>query len=139
MLAAASSDDPKVMALKGGSAIRLLDAQGRGALILAQALRGQSSRGGLPQADVALFIIRADDEQPVSADRLRMLFGLTPAETRLAEHLARGINLSEISERLGLSRETCRSQLRSIFVKTRTNRQGELVAVILSAISIPLA
>ena len=139
LLAAASSDDRKATASKEGSAIRLLDAEGRSAALLAQALRGQSSRGGLPQADLALFLIRADDEQPISADRLRLLFGLTPAETRLAEQLARGMNLAEIGERLCLSRETCKSQLRSIFGKTRTNRQGELVAVLLSSISVPLA
>ncbi len=41
-----------------------------------------------------------------------------------------GAPLAEIAEECGISVSTARSQLASIFVKTRTRRQGEPVALL---------
>ncbi|MGX0934890.1 DNA-binding CsgD family transcriptional regulator [Cupriavidus metallidurans] len=57
---------------------------------------------------------------------LRDLYGLTPAETRLAALLTTGIGLPEASIQLGIKRETGRSQLKSIFTKTNTSTQAQL-------------
>jgi DNA-binding CsgD family transcriptional regulator len=57
---------------------------------------------------------------------LRDLFGLTPAETRLAALLISGIGLPDASIQLGIKRETGRSQLKSIFTKTSTGTQAQL-------------
>lgn len=57
---------------------------------------------------------------------LRELYGLTPAETRLASLLLAGTGLPEACERLGIGRETSRTQLKSIFVKTGTGGQAQL-------------
>jgi DNA-binding CsgD family transcriptional regulator len=57
---------------------------------------------------------------------LRDLYGLTPAETRLAALLTTGIGLPEASVQLGIKRETGRSQLKSIFTKTSTGTQAQL-------------
>ncbi|TWG84262.1 DNA-binding CsgD family transcriptional regulator [Cupriavidus gilardii J11] len=57
---------------------------------------------------------------------LRELYGLTPAETRLANLLLAGTGLPEACERLGIGRETSRTQLKSIFVKTGTGGQAQL-------------
>ena len=40
-----------------------------------------------------------------------------------------GKSLAEIGDELKLSRETLKSQLRSLFNKTDTRRQGELIAM----------
>jgi len=64
------------------------------------------------------------------AGRLRSAFGLTPAEARLASHLAAGQDLSSAAEACGLMRETARGYLKSVFAKTGTSRQGELVALL---------
>ena len=61
---------------------------------------------------------------------LQCLFGLTAAETQLAVELARGRNLLDIARTRRLSRTTIRSQLASLFVKTQTRRQVELVALL---------
>jgi len=62
---------------------------------------------------------------------LRRLYGLTPAEARLAQALVAGEHLNDIAEHLGITKETARSQLKAVFAKTDTHRQAELVRVLL--------
>jgi DNA-binding CsgD family transcriptional regulator/PAS domain-containing protein len=59
------------------------------------------------------------------------LYGLTPAETRLTLLLLGGQTLPEAMAVLGVSRNTAHSQLASIFHKTGTNSQSELVRILL--------
>lgn len=61
---------------------------------------------------------------------LQKIFGLTSAETRLAIEIARGGAPLDIARILRLSRTTIRSQLASLFAKTETKRQAELVALL---------
>ncbi|UVC10927.1 PAS domain-containing protein [Rhizobium sp. TH2] len=61
-------------------------------------------------------------------------FGLTPAEARLAALLAIGDSLENAASALGITRETARSRLKSIFQKTDTHRQGQLVALLASLV-----
>jgi len=65
-----------------------------------------------------------------SEPMLRRLFGLTPAEARLAQALSRGDGLAEIAQALAIKMPTARSQLAAIFGKTQTNRQPQLVALL---------
>ena len=69
-----------------------------------------------------------------SIDLLRCHFGLTPAEARLALHLVAGETLKSAEVKLSISYETARTCLKSIFNKTGTCRQAELVIVILTAL-----
>jgi len=62
------------------------------------------------------------------------LFGLTPAEARVAGQMARGIAFRAVGERLGISEKTVQAHARSIFRKCRVNRHPELVRVLLSAL-----
>lgn len=62
-------------------------------------------------------------------------FGLTNAERRLASLLLEGTSLRDIATHLRLSPHTLRCQLRSIFKKTGTNRQAELVSFLLNGAS----
>jgi DNA-binding CsgD family transcriptional regulator len=57
-------------------------------------------------------------------------FSLSPAEANVASRLAGGFSPEEIADQLQLSRETVRNQIKSIFAKTGTHRQGELIALI---------
>ena len=45
--------------------------------------------------------------------------------------MAAGLSLKEIATRLDVSYETIRNHLKKIFIKTRTNRQSELVRQLL--------
>jgi DNA-binding CsgD family transcriptional regulator len=63
---------------------------------------------------------------------LRELYGLTPAESALATLLAEGKTLQEAAGLRGVTHQTARSQLKSIFSKTATRRQSELLRLLLS-------
>lgn len=60
-------------------------------------------------------------------ETFRTAFGLTPAEARLAARLRFGLSLKEASEELGISVNTARNQLKSVFEKLGVNRQADLV------------
>jgi DNA-binding CsgD family transcriptional regulator/PAS domain-containing protein len=64
---------------------------------------------------------------------LAALYGLTPAEERLASLLAAGCSLAEAAARLSIRVSTARSVLKSVFAKTGTRRQASLVKLILAA------
>lgn len=61
---------------------------------------------------------------------LSAVFGLTPAEARLAVLMASGIGVNEAAASIGAKRETVRTQLRMIFAKTNTRRQAELAGLL---------
>ena len=62
---------------------------------------------------------------------MQFLFGLTPAESRVAALLADGQSPAEIAETLGVSRNTLKTQLASMYSKTGTSRQAQLVRLML--------
>lgn len=69
--------------------------------------------------------------QPRAADRLAALYGLTPAERRLAETLLAGDgSLRAIAGRLGIAYPTARAQLANLFGKTGTSSQSQLVRLL---------
>ena len=61
---------------------------------------------------------------------LRGMFGMTGAEVRLATYLIAGLNLGQSADASGITSETARGQLKSVFSKTGTRRQAELVALL---------
>jgi DNA-binding CsgD family transcriptional regulator len=63
---------------------------------------------------------------------LRTLFGLSPAETRVALSIARGHTPDETAAILRRGVTTIRSQLRAVFQKTHTTRQAELTRLLVS-------
>ncbi len=65
------------------------------------------------------------------APMLAAIFRLTPREAALAAALTRGVALADAADQLGITTGTARVYLKSIFAKTHTRRQGELVSLIL--------
>jgi DNA-binding CsgD family transcriptional regulator len=83
-----------------------------------------------PLAVVA--VVTGGHSDPASMGRrLRQIYRLTAAEARLAVALAGGETLEQIAAAHGVSLTTLRSQLRSVFSKTGTSRQAELVRLAL--------
>jgi DNA-binding CsgD family transcriptional regulator len=66
---------------------------------------------------------------------LQALFRLTPTEARIAQGLADGKTIAEIAATHRATLQTVRTQLKSIFAKTGTNRQAQCVAVILRSVA----
>lgn len=58
------------------------------------------------------------------------IFGLTPAEARLAATIAQGRDLRNYAKTSGVSIETARTRLKAVFAKTDTRRQAELAVLI---------
>lgn len=65
------------------------------------------------------------------AETLHERYGLTAAEAALAAEIVRGDGRAAAAQRRGISIATARSQLSSIFEKTGTSRQAELVRLLL--------
>jgi DNA-binding CsgD family transcriptional regulator len=63
----------------------------------------------------------------------RNRFDLTPQEARLVVRLIAGEPLRSCAKALGITYETVRTCLKSVFLKTKTHRQAELVLVIIRA------
>ncbi len=86
----------------------------------------------LPAQEVrALLTLNALGPKPgPPAAILAKTFRLTPAEAKLASVIARGASPEIAARELKISRETARNQLKSVFAKTDTHRQSELVALL---------
>lgn len=80
------------------------------------------------------IVFLVDPEQPtnINTDWLQSTFGLTRAETRVAVMLAEGNTMEEMSENLGVSVNTLRTQLSQIYAKTGVNTRARLVRLMLS-------
>ena len=78
-------------------------------------------------AAAAIFVTDPDSVQIAPESILRTLYGLTPAEARLASELLQLRTVEESAEILGVSLNTARTQLKRLFEKTNTRRQSELL------------
>jgi DNA-binding CsgD family transcriptional regulator len=85
-----------------------------------------------PALAVVVFISDPMSRFSPSARRLRKFFEFTPAEGRLAVLLVRGATLNEAAVIMCTTVHTARAHLKSIFRKTSTNRQSELIYILLS-------
>lgn len=114
------------------SAYPIVLARGERAELWIAPLRPSNPRAGQWQVPLALAIINVGKVDATAiAWRMRQVYGLTPAEARVASLLALGNTLQDIASATAASEPTLRTHLRSIFGKTGTRRQAELVAVAL--------
>lgn len=84
---------------------------------------------------VALFVRDPERKSHGSREVLRRLFELTPAETSLALQLVNGLTLDEAADELGITKNTARAHLRSIFSKTGVTRQISLVRALTNSVA----
>jgi DNA-binding CsgD family transcriptional regulator len=89
-----------------------------------------SAQDVLQQAAAILIIVDPHEHREPADVALQQVFGLTKAEIRIARGLARGEDLKDIADKLGISIATARVQLKSVMAKSDTHRQSELVAVL---------
>ncbi len=81
----------------------------------------------------ALVFLSDGAARPLSRSAaLRALYGLSPTECRLADLLASGREVAAAAEEIGITFETARFHLKSIFSKTKVNKQGKLIRLVLS-------
>jgi DNA-binding CsgD family transcriptional regulator len=112
----------------------LRDAQGATAVVQIDALPGLPSVPGVPASPVAVFLV-GTGPRPA---KFPPGFGFTASETRLAELLVAGFTPVEAADQLEVSRNTVKTHLNALFVKTGTHRQSQLIAFLHALGTIPL-
>jgi pimeloyl-ACP methyl ester carboxylesterase/DNA-binding CsgD family transcriptional regulator len=80
----------------------------------------------------ALVWVASQDEPVASESGLCERYGTTPAEARLIQQLLTGQSLAKIAPKLGVSLNTVKTQLQSVFAKVGVNRQSQLVQAVCS-------
>lgn len=80
----------------------------------------------------ALFIGDPKQRTGDPFENLGRLYGLTPAESRLAWLLVGDFSLAEAAAQLGIAQSTARTVLKRVLAKTGTRRQASLVRLLLS-------
>lgn len=84
------------------------------------------------QRPAAFVLVRSPKAAVLpSYQQIQSLFGCTRAQALLARELLHGDGIPAAAARLGVSRSTARTHLLELFHKTGTNRQAELVRLIL--------
>ena len=109
------------------SCIMLLKRQTSGPLLLSCFLLSRHEEDG------AKILGVLSDPSCVAESQWRAfqsLFNLTAAELRLCLALADGLSLAEYGQKYQVTSNTSRSQLKGVFTKTETRRQGDLVRLI---------
>jgi DNA-binding CsgD family transcriptional regulator len=101
-------------------------------------LAGSDLRADLGRGNVAVFIARRSEQQPMLIEIMRTLFDMTLAEARVTAQLADGQSPAGIAEALGISVNTVRSHLGKAYAKSQTNDQTALVSLVKS-LSLPLS
>lgn len=94
------------------------------------------ARNGFGASAPAAILFIRDPEQPTLPSlTLQGIFGFTPAEAAVASALADGKSVEDIAALHGVSLNTVRTHLKTIFAKTGTNRQAQLVALMLRSVA----
>lgn len=85
------------------------------------------------EEDVAVFINDPELHNEPPTKVLARLYDLTETEARVLQALIVGKNLDKVAEDFNVSLNTVRSHLKQVFRKTGTNRQPELVSLVLNS------
>jgi DNA-binding response OmpR family regulator/DNA-binding CsgD family transcriptional regulator len=116
---------------QASGAVALTRDSGRRPLIAVACPLGKGSPAAGEPA-VGLFVTDPEWRSSDAAQAVAQLYGLSPAETRLALALVRGLRLDEIADDFGLSRNTVSYTLKNLFRKTETDRQADLISLFIS-------
>ena len=83
---------------------------------------------------IVMIVVSDPDAAPRPlAERLAVLWHLTPAESRLAAALAGGTSLKDYAEQHGLTENTVRWTSKSLLNKTDCRRQSQMVRLLTTA------
>jgi len=83
-------------------------------------------------APAQVLIVFADLEarRQVDMQPLMDAFGLCLSEARVTSLLVRGMSIENAAESLGIAVSTARNQIKSVFEKTDTHSQGQLISLV---------
>ncbi len=87
-----------------------------------------------PKLPLALVVGNQPTTDPGLADMVLTTLGLTPSERRVIRMLVQGLSLEDAANAANVKLSTARSYLRKAFEKTNTNRQSELISLVLDQV-----
>lgn len=119
----------------GGQILISRPSQLRPFSILVSPLRCKGFLMETERAAAVLFIHDPEASIETSEQTLRRLYQLTHCEAMLAMVLLQGKSIGQASSELHVSLNTVRTQLKSIFLKTDTHRQSDLIRLIVTGTS----
>jgi DNA-binding CsgD family transcriptional regulator/PAS domain-containing protein len=96
------------------------------------ATRLSSTHRAASGADILVLVTDPERTVRFPDDVLQGLYALTPAEVEVANGILMGYSLHEIADLRRVSRGTIRNQLKTIMSKTRTDRQSDLVRLLMA-------
>jgi len=82
---------------------------------------------------LALVLIKPLNDIPPNSAELGSFYGLTNRQTQIAARLCQGHSIDQAATEMQIKASTARSHLKSIFQKTQTNSQSQLVALLLGS------
>jgi DNA-binding CsgD family transcriptional regulator/PAS domain-containing protein len=116
----------------GGTTLAVVERAGRMPLtLMTLPLRSPSDHG--PRSGALMFVFDPENTPVVTAELVRRLFDLSTVEAELAVALCAGQSPDEIASERGRALSTVRSQIRSLFAKTGTHRQADLIGLLLAS------
>ncbi len=112
--------------------IALPGAEGAGFVANILPLQWHQGRNPLPSLPGAAAVIVQDPaaSAEIPTEALAELYGLTRAEGRVLELIARGQTPQDAADVLGVTLTTVKTHLQKVFAKTETARQAELVQLV---------
>lgn len=122
-----------LMWLSSGSGLMqpvLLPREGQLPILAYPVKLGAITADAFGACQAAVVLVDSDERPRPPESVLRSIFGLTPAEAKLAMHLADGSQLEIAADELGVAKETARTQLKAVFSKLHVHRQPELVRIL---------
>ena len=98
---------------------------------IARATAEPSRQVAAPSA--LLYFFDPDIDLKAAIEPVCAIYHLTHQECELTFALANGFSLREASKSLGIKEQTARSYLKQIFAKTETNRQPDLIKLLITS------
>jgi DNA-binding CsgD family transcriptional regulator len=115
----------------GGAPSAVLLPQPNGRPVVAYMAPASSAlRESVPGLGGIILLLDPNNSREPSESLLQEVFGFTRAEVRLALGLVKHHDLRSVAEVHNVSVGTLRVQLKSIFAKTNTKRQGQLLTLL---------
>jgi DNA-binding CsgD family transcriptional regulator len=84
---------------------------------------------------IAIFISDPEQQTATGADILRQLYGLTNAEANLALLILEGMSVEEAADHQGVSKNTVKTHLKSLYAKTGVSKQTRLVRLLSKSVA----
>lgn len=108
--------------------------QDQGASLLLTSINEDESGQTHAEKGLLVTVYPWTKDHGINPERIQKFFGLSKTEAQVCDYLCQGMSLENIAETTFRGLSTIRSHIKSIYQKTSTNRQAELVSHVLTTL-----